>query len=125
MSRTSKTLGFSVPPALVKEVETLARQERRTKSELFREMVRVYRRFRSERDREETRWLTNLIREGRADAEQTPMSADDILAESGRLARQGANRAKKLGVGTDSRTVNTIIHERRKAKSSAEGSPRY
>lgn len=82
-------------------------------------MVRVYRRFRNERDRSETRWVTNIIREGRADAEQNPMSADEILAESGRLARQGANRAKKLGVATDSRTVNTIVHERRKAQRSA------
>lgn len=119
MSRTSKTLGFSIPPTLVKEVETLARQEHRTKSELFREMMRVYRRFRNERDREWTRRVTNLIREGRADAERNPMSADEILAESGRLARQGASRAKKLGVATDSRTVNTIIHERRKARRSA------
>lgn len=119
MSRTSKTLGFSVPPTLVKEVESIARQERRTKSELFREMLRVYRRFRSERDREETRWVTNIIREGRADAERNPMSTDEILTESGRLARQGANRAKKLGVATNSRTVNTIIHEHRKARRSA------
>ena len=119
MSRTSKTLGFSVPPTVVKEVETLARQERRTKSELFREMVRVYRRFRSERDRDETRWIANLIQEGRADAEEHPMSADEILRESGRLARQGANRARKLGLAADPRTVNTIIHERRKARRSA------
>ena len=38
MPRTTKTLGFSVPPTLAKEVESLARKERRTMSELFREM---------------------------------------------------------------------------------------
>lgn len=46
MARTAKTIGFSVPPELVDEVERIAHAEGRTKSELFREMVRVYKRER-------------------------------------------------------------------------------
>lgn len=46
MARTAKTIGFSVPPELAEEIERLASAEGRTKSELFREMVRVYRRER-------------------------------------------------------------------------------
>ncbi|MDO8880665.1 MAG: ribbon-helix-helix protein, CopG family [Coriobacteriia bacterium] len=46
MARTAKTIGFSVPPELAGEIERLASAEGRTKSELFREMVRVYRRER-------------------------------------------------------------------------------
>jgi len=46
MPRTARTIGFSVPPELADEVERLAAEEGRTKSELFREMVRVYRRVR-------------------------------------------------------------------------------
>lgn len=46
MPRTARTIGFSVPPELADEVERLAAEEGRTKSELFREMVRVYRRMR-------------------------------------------------------------------------------
>lgn len=46
MARTATTIGFSVPPELAAEVERMARLEGRTKSELFREMVRVYRRER-------------------------------------------------------------------------------
>lgn len=42
MPRTAKTIGFSVPPKLKKEVETLAKKAGMTKSELFREMVRAY-----------------------------------------------------------------------------------
>ena len=72
MSKTAQTLGFSVPPAMVKEVETMARQERRTKSELFREMVRVYRRYRDERDRDELRWVNNIIAEAKAQQERIP-----------------------------------------------------
>jgi metal-responsive CopG/Arc/MetJ family transcriptional regulator len=46
MARSAITIGFSVPPELAAEVERMARFEGRTKSELFREMVRVYRRER-------------------------------------------------------------------------------
>lgn len=43
MGRTARTIGFSVPPEVADEIERLAAEEGRTKSELFREMVRVYR----------------------------------------------------------------------------------
>ena len=43
MARTATTIGFSVPPEIKAEFERLAREEGRTKSELFREMVRRYR----------------------------------------------------------------------------------
>lgn len=119
MSRTTKILGFSVPPTLVKEVESLARNERRTKSELFREMVRVYQRFRRERDRDEARWISNLIREAKAGERAQPLTANAILAESERLARKGAKHAKRLGVKTDLTNANRLIHERRKARKSA------
>jgi metal-responsive CopG/Arc/MetJ family transcriptional regulator len=46
MARTAVTIGFSVPPELAGEVERIAQIEGRTKSELFREMVKVYRRER-------------------------------------------------------------------------------
>jgi metal-responsive CopG/Arc/MetJ family transcriptional regulator len=114
MSRTTKILGFSVPPTLVKEVESLAKEEHRTKSELFREMVRVYHRFRDQRNRDEERWVANLIRETKTEQATVPMTADQILAESVRLARTGAMRAKKLGIKTDLKSANQLIHERRK-----------
>jgi metal-responsive CopG/Arc/MetJ family transcriptional regulator len=65
-------LGFSVPSTVVREVETLAKQERRTKSELFREMVRVYRRYREQRDRDDDRWIMNLIEEAKAEQAKNP-----------------------------------------------------
>src|ERR1700733_9248358 len=110
MARTTKTLGFSVPPAVLKEVEILARKERRTKSELFREMVRVYQRFRLQRDRDEARWVENLIQEAKAEQRTQPMSAAEILAESERLVRAAAKRAKKLGLETDLRSGTRLIH---------------
>lgn len=42
MARTTKTLTVSLPPQLFEEIEKLANEEQKTKSELFREMVRIY-----------------------------------------------------------------------------------
>ncbi|MGZ4212747.1 MAG: CopG family ribbon-helix-helix protein, partial [Actinomycetota bacterium] len=43
MKRPSKVLSVSVPPDTAKDFDRIARQEGRNKSELFREMLRVYR----------------------------------------------------------------------------------
>ena len=108
MSRTTKVVGFSVPPILVREVEALAKQERRTKSELFREMVRVYHRYRQQRERDEERWIRNLIEETEAEEVRKPMSEAEMLKESVRLARYGAQQAKKRGIKP--KDVNRLIH---------------
>jgi metal-responsive CopG/Arc/MetJ family transcriptional regulator len=42
MARTAVTIGFSVPPETAEYVERIAAREGRSKSELFRDMVRVY-----------------------------------------------------------------------------------
>jgi hypothetical protein len=112
MARTTKVLGFSVPPAVVREVEALAREERRTKSELFREMVRVYRRYRQQRDRDEERWIANLIEEARGEQAKDPMSVAELLKESDRLARYGARQAGKSGIKP--KDVNRVVHDYRK-----------
>jgi phenylpropionate dioxygenase-like ring-hydroxylating dioxygenase large terminal subunit len=85
-----KVVGFSVPAALAEEVEELAKQERRTKSELFREMLRVYQLFRKQRMQEEERWVTDLIREAKEEREKHPMTEEEMLRESEELARYGA-----------------------------------
>jgi hypothetical protein len=114
MARTTKAQGLSVPPAVVKEVETLARQERRTEGELFQEMVRVYRRYRAQRDRDDDQWIEDLIREAKAEQANSPMSVEALLKESDRLASYGAQRAKRLGIKPAD--VNRIVHEHRKAQ---------
>jgi Ribbon-helix-helix protein, copG family len=112
--RTTKIIGFSVPPATVKEVETLAREERRTKSELFREMVRVYRRYRVQRDRDEERWIKGIVEEARVEQEKNPMSAEQMLKESDRLSRYGARQAKKLGINP--KDIDRLVHDYRTRK---------
>jgi metal-responsive CopG/Arc/MetJ family transcriptional regulator len=41
--RTTKVIGFSVPPEIYNEIINYAKKEQKTKSELFREMVAIYR----------------------------------------------------------------------------------
>ena len=113
-NRTTKILGFSVPPAVVREVETLAKEESRTKSELFREMVRIYRRYRHQRDRDDDRLIMNLISQAKAEQAANPMSAEDMLKESDRLARYGAAQAKRLGI--KAKDVSRLIHDYRKTR---------
>jgi metal-responsive CopG/Arc/MetJ family transcriptional regulator len=112
MSRTTKIVGFSVPPPLVREVEQIAKAERRTKSELFREMFRVYKRYRKQREREEEDWVMKLIREAKEEQEKNPMPLEEIEEELKEIAQYGARQAKKLGIKP--RDVNRIIYEARK-----------
>ena len=42
MGRKTKVLGFSVAPEIAEEYEQLAERQRKTKSELFRQMVEAY-----------------------------------------------------------------------------------
>jgi hypothetical protein len=44
--RISKVLAVSVPPETARDFEALAEQEGRNKSEMFREMLRIYQSFR-------------------------------------------------------------------------------
>jgi hypothetical protein len=60
--RSSKVLAVSVPPEAAGEFERIAVDEGRNKSELFREMLRVYRGYR------ETGTFESLQRYGAAQA---------------------------------------------------------
>ena len=109
MARTTKVLGFSVPPTLVEELERVAEEERRTKSELFREMFRVYQHYREQRERDEERWVMDLIREAKREEEENPMTVEEMLAEDERLARYGARKAKERGIKP--KDIDRLIHE--------------
>jgi predicted DNA-binding protein len=50
MARKTQVVGFSVPPEVATDYERLAQRERRTKSELFREMIAVYKAKREEEE---------------------------------------------------------------------------
>jgi hypothetical protein len=112
MGRITKVIGFSVPPALADEVEQVAKAERRTKSELFREMFRVYQVYRKQREQEEERWVMDLIREAQEEQDKNPMSPEDLVKELKDLAHDVSLQAKKRGIKP--KDVNQIIDESRK-----------
>ncbi|HXJ77632.1 MAG TPA: ribbon-helix-helix protein, CopG family [Candidatus Methylomirabilis sp.] len=50
MARRTRVLGFSVSPEIADEYERLAKRERRSKSDLFREMIVAYKAKRAEEE---------------------------------------------------------------------------
>jgi len=70
MGRTTRTLTVSLPPKIYDEIERLAKLERKTKSELFRDMVKIY-----EDHLDEERWL-RLKRLGRATARKYRLTSE-------------------------------------------------
>ncbi len=111
VARTTKIIGVSVPPSLAREFEQVAKDERRTKSELFREMFRMYDSYRKQRDREFDEWVMKTIREAQEEEKRSPMSEEEFKAESEELARYGDKQAKKMGIKLED--VDKIIHEER------------
>lgn len=63
----------SLPPQIYEEIERLAKLERKTKSELFRDMVRVY-----EDHLDEERWK-RLKRVGRATARRYRLASEEDI----------------------------------------------
>lgn len=78
--RSSTVLAVSVPPQAAREFERTAESEGRNKSELFREMLRVYRAYR------ETRSFESLQRYGAAQARRlgimTEKDVERLIAEA-------------------------------------------
>ena len=78
--RSTRVLAVSVPPAAAKDFERTAEDEGRNKSELFREMLRVYRAYR------ETRTFESFQRYGSAAARRrgimTERDVERLIAEA-------------------------------------------
>jgi metal-responsive CopG/Arc/MetJ family transcriptional regulator len=112
-----KIVGFSMSPAVADEVDQLAKQERRTKSELFREMLRVYQRYLKQRDVVDEHWVMEVIREAQEEEVRRPMTQEEMLRESEELARYGAEQARKLGLKP--KDIPRIIHDARQRRRNA------
>ena len=111
VARTTKIIGVSVPPAVAKKFDRVAKEEQRTKSELFREMFRMCESYRKQRDREFDEWVMKTFREAQEEEKRSPMSEEEFIAESEELLRYGAKQAKKAGIKRED--VDKIIHEER------------
>lgn len=82
MPRTSRVLAVSVPPEVAREFDRLAEREGRNRSELFREMLRIYRVYR------ETRTFESLQRYGAARAAGAGIRTEADVRRLIRNARQ-------------------------------------
>jgi len=83
MKRPSKVLSVSVPPEAAKDFDRIAKQEGRNKSELFREMLRVYRAYR------ETRTFESLQRYGAGVARKQGIRDEEDVERLIQEARHG------------------------------------
>ena len=93
MARTTSTLTISLPPAMLRELERVRKQEHRTRSELMREALRSY--F-SKRIPEEAPTTAELraIRRGRAAmARGDFVTLDELRNEMGSAPRRARKKS--------------------------------
>jgi predicted transcriptional regulator len=114
---TMKHVGFTVPPPIEEELEQMAKEEHRTKSEMFREMVRFYRTYRKRFERIEDerfeRMIDQVIQEAiQAQEEGRSLMTDEETEKMEQeLMNYGAAQAKKVGIDVDDdEEINRIIH---------------
>ena len=112
-TQTIKHVGFTLPSPMEREFHQIATEEHRTKSELFREMFRVYRSYRKRRPEPEIddEWVMQVIAEAQEEQRQNPMTPDELVAEFKELAREGGERTRQLGIKEED--IDRIIHEHR------------
>ena len=79
MPRRTRVLGFSVPPEIADEYEQLAKRERRSKSDLFREMIVAYKARRAEE--EFLRLQARMSRRARAKGVLTEKDVERLVFE--------------------------------------------
>ena len=92
--RTTKNISITMPTAMVKDAERLAKRENRTMSELIREALRHYQARRAGTEQDDLQWVRRIIEE----TKENPMPPAELAAESESLAAYGARQAKKLGI---------------------------
>ncbi len=79
-----KHVGFTVPPPMEEELEQMAKEEHRTKSEMFREMIRFYRTYRKHVGQAEEEQFRRMVDEVIQEAEEgklSPMTDEDFHCE--------------------------------------------
>ena len=68
--RTSKVVSLSMPPEVAQEFENLAQQQQRSKSEFFRDMLRIWKKVSGERDRQEDSRISAIVSQILVDVEE-------------------------------------------------------
>ncbi len=87
-----------MPIAMAKQVERMARRENRTMSELVREALRRYKGSGARTTHDDLQWAGRLVADSKREQKEKPMTSEELLAESARLAGYGSRQARKLGI---------------------------
>jgi len=97
VARTYKTVGFSIPPQIVERIERTARERNMTKSELFREMFRVWEKGeRFDPDSDEA--IVRLAAEEQEKERRNPTSREEDMRFFMELREDLQQRAKQRGL---------------------------
>lgn len=100
MARQYKTLGFSVPPTMAARIDEIARERQFTRSELFREMFRLWeqrdRQTRLDPDSDEA--ILKLFAEEQEKERRNPTPLAESLRSFEEIRRNLQSRAKALGI---------------------------
>jgi metal-responsive CopG/Arc/MetJ family transcriptional regulator len=109
--RTTRNLSITMPLAMIKDAERLAKREHRTMSELVREALRHYAASRrTQPEPWEIQQMMRIIAEAQSQQKEQPLTPAQLRAESKRLARGTAKYARPDLTEED---VVRIIHEHR------------
>ena len=100
MTRRYKTLGFSVPPMMAARIDEVVRERQFTRSELFREMFRLWEQqdqaARPDPDSDEA--ILKLFARVKAAEQRHPMPVEKSLRNFEEIRRNLQRRAQSLGL---------------------------
>jgi hypothetical protein len=91
--RSTRNVSITMPTAMVKEAERLAKHEKRTMSELLREAFRQYKERRGHGREDDLQMVMQIVNE----VIKRPMTSEELRAENKKLMEYGAQQAKKAG----------------------------
>ena len=97
ITRTYKTIGFSVPPGIAAQIDDQAKKLQLTKSEFFRDMFRAWQE-KKERDQALEAMVMKAIAEIEEEKQTNPKTPKEILADVQDMAETLSARAKTLGL---------------------------
>ncbi|MCK7582246.1 MAG: ribbon-helix-helix protein, CopG family [Chromatiales bacterium] len=106
MRKNVKIIGFSVPVELAAEVDELVRRERRTKTEVFQAMFRLYQQESRKQEAAFDRRVLAVIAETEEEKRTNQKTPEALTAAFENYARYGAERAEAVGThGTRNRQL--------------------
>ncbi len=97
ITRTYKTIGFSVPPGIAAQIDDQAKKLQLTKSEFFRDMFRAWQE-KKERDQALEAMVMKAIAEIEEEKQTNPKTPKETLADVQDMAETLSARAKTLGL---------------------------